>query len=416
MLGIISAVALLALSVPVVFRYRILPVDGTPYWLFGILFFVLLFNLLLSFFPHVVGKKLQERIKTLFLWTTLTIVLGGTMVTAMVDRSKTAPVYGVHDIILQQEAAMRFFLGGKNPYKETYFGTPLASFNYDEPGNPDAINPALYHFVMPPWYLLFPFGFYFVSIPLLGYFDGRMPLLFTAFALLVLISRWFKSKDLGAIAIIFTALSPATVDFVIEGRSDFFALFWFIWALFLLEKKRVFVSAIVFALAIASKQTIWFSAPFYLAYLWWTVERTKVWQSMALALGTVLLVAGPFLLWDANAFLESTVFYLSGNAQRPYPVSGYGWGMVLWSMGVIADLHAQYPFVLWQVAVGFPVLLVFLRLLKKKTRLSYLLLGYASFLFVVWYFSRYFNNSHLGYLSSVFVLGGLKMLDEEHHD
>src|SRR3989344_2894776 len=161
----IGAVLLFALSIPVVMGYRILPIEGTPYWLVGILFVLLTVNIL------------RPKLIKFLLWPIIIIVLGATMMTAIVDRSKTAPIYGVHDIILQQEAAMRYILEGKNPYKETYFNTPLAAWHYAELGK-EVVNPALYHFVMPPWYLLFPFPFYFVSTPLFGFFDGRMPLLF----------------------------------------------------------------------------------------------------------------------------------------------------------------------------------------------------------------------------------------------
>src|SRR3989344_6741105 len=192
----LEAIVLFALSIPVVMGYRILPVDGTPYWLFGILFVLLVGNILLSVSPGSF-KKNQLQVKSILFWTIIAIVLGGTTLTAIVDRAKTAPVYGVHDIILQQEAAMRYLLEGKNPYKETYFGTPVEEFNYDDPGNPDAVNPALYHFVMPPWYLVFPFSIYIFSIPLLGYFDGRMVLLLSVAGLLVVLWRWFKSRPLA---------------------------------------------------------------------------------------------------------------------------------------------------------------------------------------------------------------------------
>ena len=211
----LDALLLLVFSVPIVTHYRILPISGTPYWLFTVLFILLLGNLIISFFPSVAPFKLYSRVKNIFLYFIVIIVFGGTVGTAIVDRSKTAPVFGVHDIILQQEAAMRYFLEGKNPYKETYFNTPLESWHYDELGKP-AVNPALYHFVMPPWYLLFPFGFYFISIPMLGFFDGRMPLLIVMFALLFILTRWFKDKGIGRLAVVLTALSPATIDYVIE--------------------------------------------------------------------------------------------------------------------------------------------------------------------------------------------------------
>lgn len=389
-LAALSSVLLFALSIPIVMQYRILPIEGTPYWLFGILFALLTINIL--------------KPKSYLLWVILTIVLGGTTWTTIVDRSKTAPVYGVHDIILQQEAAMRYFLEGKNPYKETYFGTPLEEFHYAEIGNPDAINPALYHFVMPPWYLLFPFPIYAISIPLLGYFDGRMALLVAMAGLLIVLGRWFKDKSLATLAVILTALSPATVDYFIEGRSDVFALFWFVWSLYLLEKKKFFWSSIIFALAVASKQTIWFAVPFYFL-------STKRKYFFASVLAATAIVA-PFLVWDAQAFINSTVRYLQGTTSYGYPVSGYGLGMVLYELGFIKNLHAYYPFILWQIIFALPVAIFAIRWFLKKPTSSRLLLGYAFTLLVFWYMSRYFNNSHLGYLSSVFVLGILKEQDD----
>ena len=38
---VLDSILLFAFAVPVVMKYRILPVEGTPYWLFGILFLIL---------------------------------------------------------------------------------------------------------------------------------------------------------------------------------------------------------------------------------------------------------------------------------------------------------------------------------------------------------------------------------------
>ncbi|MFZ5845510.1 MAG: glycosyltransferase 87 family protein [Patescibacteria group bacterium] len=410
----LDAILLYVFSIPPVMRYRILPSAGTPYWLFGILFLVLTLNLIISLYPEFWEKRLNLfKSKAALLWLTLLIVLGGVVVTAIVDRSKTAPELGVHDIILQQEAAMRYLVEGKNPYKETYFGTPLVNWHYDELGKP-ATNPALYHFVMPPWYLLFPFSIYFMSIPLLGYFDGRMVLLVSMAGLLVVLWKWFKNRLLSALAVTLTALSPATIDYFIEGRSDIFALFWFVWSLFLLERKRYFWSAVIFGLAITSKQTIWFSVPFYFLYLWLTFSSRprKFWQYLSVTLVVLVAIVAPFLWWDAKAFLESTVFYLSGRSPTSYPVSGYGLGVVLYQAGIIKNLHSYYPFIIWQIAVGVPLLWLIGKWLIKKPAMSRLIFGYGLFLSLVWYLSRYFNNSHLAYLSSIFALGVLKDWDE----
>ncbi len=411
---LLEAILLFAFSVPVVMGYRILPATGTPYWLFGILFLLLVANILLAVSSSV-GKqqKVMERIQTYILWLVLVIVIGGTTVTAIVDRSRTAPVFGVHDIILQQEAAMRFLLSGKNPYKETYFDTPLAGWRYEELGK-SAVNPALYHFVMPPWYLLFPLPFYALTIPVLGYFDGRMVLLVTLAGLLIILSKWFQKRPLALLAITLTAISPATTNYFIEGRSDIFALFWLVWSLFLLEKKSYFWSAIVFAMALMSKQTVWFLAPFYLAGLWAGLKKNTLSTLFyaALVATVTLLIAGPFLLWDWRALFDSTVLYLSGNTAHGYPISGYGLGMLLYELRVIPDIHAYYPFIFWQILFGLPVLFFSVKWFLRKPAMWKIIIGYSLTLSVFWYMSRYFNNSHWGFLSNIFTIGALKHMDE----
>jgi hypothetical protein len=415
-LEIINAILLFALSIPIVMRYRILPVDGTPYWLFGVLFLVLMVHCVVAFVPSVLGKFSRYRavVQNIFLIITLCIVVGGSSITAMVDRAKTAPVYGVHDIILQQEAAMRYVITGKNPYKETYFGTPVESFHYAEIGNDKAINPALYHFVMPPWYLMFPFAFYYTVRPMVGFFDGRMVSLFTMGMLLVACWDWFKDKQIARLAIILSAMSPAVIDYFIEGRSDVFALSWLVVSLVLLQRRLFTWSAVVMMLAFLSKQTTWFILPFYGLLMWKaTIKRpSTLWSSVFVACVTGLIITLPFFLWDPKAFLDSVIFYLNGSSAHSYPVAGYGLSMVLYAAGVIRDLHAYYPFIIWQVICCGPLFFVLMRSLWKEPTQTRLMLAYAVFLMVFWYVSRYFNNSHLGYLSMLFVLAGLKGMDK----
>ncbi len=414
-LEIINAALLFAFSIAIVMKYKILPIDGTPYWLFGVLFLFLMVNAVVSFMPSVLGtlKRHAHTIQHVLLVAVLVIVLGGVSVTAMVDRAHTAPVYGVHDIILQQEAAMRYVITGKNPYKETYFGTPMEAFHYAEPGNDHAINPALYHFVMPPWYLMFPFAFYYTVRPVVGFFDGRMASLFTMVMLLCALWYWFKDKRIARLSIILTALSPAVIDYFVEGRSDVFALSWMVVSLVLFEKKRFVWSAVMMMLAVLSKQTIWFILPFYALMFWRaTAKRLSVfWISVGVAAVTGLVITLPFFLWDPHAFLDSVIFYLNGTSVHSYPVSGYGLGMVLVAAGFIKDIHAYYPFILWQALFSLPLFFVLIRALWMKPAQSKLMLFYAVFLMVFWYMSRYFNNSHLGYLSMLFVLAGLKEMD-----
>lgn len=410
----VDALITLVLALQVPLKYRILPFEGTPYWLFAI-FFVFLVSYIgvtLAGLRFWSWKRFLT-FKTALLVCIVTIAAAFPVVTSIVDRHNVAPVFGVHDIILQQEAAMRYLIVGKNPYKETYFGTPMEAWHYSEMGR-DAINPALYHFVMPPWYLLAPFPFYFLANQTVGYFDGRMVLLACFVGLVYFLLCWWKKKEIGFFAVPLVLLAPGIIDYFIEGRSDTFALFFLVAALFLLDKKKPLVSALVFALALLSKQTIWFAAPFYLMLLWQNFKKHKVVlvSSLVSIVVVVVIFVAPFFLWDARAYIDSTVSFLSGNSQSGYPIAGYGLGMLLYSSGIIRDIHAYYPFALWQAVFGLPALVVSLWFLWKKPTMSRFFFGYGVTLLVIWYMSRYFNNSHLGYVANIITLGVLKDWDE----
>ena len=414
MFSAFSATLLFLVTIPVVMGYKISPGIGTSYVLF-LLYFLLNFgNICYSLFAKN-GRK-EETVKNILTWTITLFVLCGTMGTAIMDRGRIAPGqnYKIHDIILQQEAALRYLGDGKNPYKETYFGTPMEQWTYGE-GDKDVVNPALYHFVMPPWYLLSSYPFYFVSMRTLGYYDGRMPLLLATIGLLIVLFFWIKNKNIARLAVILIGLNPASMSYLIEGRSDMLVLWWFILALFLIEKKRYIFSAVSLALAEMTKQTAWFAVPIVIGYLW-IGKRVAIKQVIIYcfvgALVSMVLMA-PFLAWDAKAFLDSTIFYLSGNGPHSYPISGYGLGMLLIGFKVISDTHAYYPFIVWQLILGGSGIMFGILTLRKYTSIAMVCFIHAITLFLFWYTSRYFNNSHVAYIATLFAISVFKIWDEE---
>ncbi len=412
----LDAGLLFLLAVPVVMKYRILPVEGTPYWLFGILFLLLTFNIFISVFSHSLFKKFAiGKVKIIITGLVLAIVVGGVTVTAIVDRHNVAPVYGVNDIVLQQEAAIRYLVHGKNPYKETYFGTPVESFQYAEVGQSATVNPALYHFVMPPWYRISPFFFYTPANKLFGFFDGRMMLIFCLLGTLLILGKLIKNDKIKLIAINLVALAPGVIDYFIEGRSDIFALFWFIWAVYLLARKKFIFASVIFGLAMISKQTVWFALPFYIVALW-KMNKDSVktaFYHLLIVGGVAMIFTVPFLVWDFRAFIDSVILYVSGGTAHGYPIAGYGFGMILYEFGIIRDLHGNFPFIIFQLGIGIPVMLAALWLFIKKPTISNMLYGYAFTLLAVWYFSRYLNNSHLAYVGTLFIIAILKNWDEK---
>lgn len=384
----LTAVLLFCLVTPFIMAYGIGP-GNTPYWLFGIIFGLLL------------GYLILENFRSIILWLIIILVIGSAVGSSIIVRHRVAPIYQVHDIILQQEAAIRFLIEGKNPYAVSYFNTPLEAWHYSD----SEVNPALFHLVMMPGYLLLALPFYFVSNSLLGYFDGRMPLLVLFFGTLILAWKLLKGNaDKQRLLVLLLSFNPATLGYFLEGRSDIFVFAFLFWGWYWLEKEKLWLAGIPLGLAFAIKQSAWPIFPFYLAFLW---LKKKSWRSVVknlipFAICFLLLVL-PFLAWGSKDFLESTVLYLSGSAPNSYPVSGYGWGMILRDLGLIGDVHNYYPFWIWQAVFCLPLTFFLYRQLKKQRTVGNLITIYGIFTLAYWYFSRYFNNSHLAYISWVFL-------------
>ena len=393
----LSSVILAALLIPVIMTYQIFPGD-TNYIQFGLIFAGIFINFLLDIVP--MPEKRYYFFKYIVFWTLLALVVGGTFISAIMVRHKVAPLFQIHDIILQLEAAIRFFLDGINPWAATYHSTFMAQWHYSD----TAVNPALYHFVMMPFYLLFSLPFYYISNHTIGYFDGRIPLFFLYLSLCISAFYFIKDREKKLIFTGILALNPAMFAYTLEGRSDVFMFAFFFVSMILLSRKKYLISGILLALAFAVKQSIWPFIPLYVAYIYFVSDNLRLTTiRLSSFLVTFAILVVPFFLWNPGAFLDSTVFYLSGNTAHSYPISGYGLGMLLHQLGFIKDLNSSYPFVLWQVLFVVPVLVILLGFLRKFPKVKILILSYGLLVFVYWYMSRYFNNSHVGYLTMVFL-------------
>ena len=383
-----GAIILFALVTPVLMTYG-LSTGNTPYWLFGLIFLLLGINLFL--------RKDKHRI--ILTWSVILITVGSVFFSSVIVRSQVAPVHGVHDIILQLEAATRYLTKGVNPYVADYFGTALEEWYYSD----TAINPALYHFVMPPFYLLSFIPFYFFGAHFFSIVDGRLPLFFAFVGILWILNKIVPKED-RALALGLFAFNPATLSFFLEGRSDIQMFWWLLLSLYVLGRKQFVWSGILMGLAFATKQSAWPIFPLYVAYLYFSTTKSSLIKgvfSFTVAFGLVTL---PFLLWDARAFFDSTILYLNGSLPTSYPISGYGIGMMLNQFGLIKDLQGYFPFWIYQLIFGLPVLVYLINYLRKKPTVRNLLFSYGIFLFVFWYLSRYFNNSHVGFLTSIFIV------------
>lgn len=393
----LSSILVFSLVTPFIMTYSISP-NETRYWQFGLIFICLILFIFLDIMK--LSQNIYYRIKNFLLWAIIILSIGGAFLSTIIVRHQIAPIFQVHDIILQQEAAIRFLLDGKNPYSSTYFDTPLVDWHYSDTD----VNPALYHFVMQPFYIIFALPFYFLLNPLLGFFDARIPLYFLFFVFLILGSFLVKDQEKKLLFLTLLAFNPAQLLYTLEGRSDVFMFTFLFTGLYLLYKNRYSLAGISIALAFAIKQSVWPILPFYIAYLYFRTKNYKhTIQSLVSFIIVFTVVVSPFFFWDQKAFVDSTINYLSGSVEHSYPISGYGFGALLHQFGFIQDLKIYYPFIIWQIIFSFPLLVYLILFLKKSPSVQRLLISYGIFLFVFWYFSRYFNNSHLGFLSMIFI-------------
>ncbi len=393
----LDSILLFAFVIPFIMTYRISP-GATPYWLFGLIFLGLFLYILFDILN--LKDRTYSLLKTNFLWGMIIVVIGSALFSSIIVRHQTSPIYNVHDIILQQEASIKFFLHGTNPYLTTYFNTSLAQWHYSD----TEVNPALYHFVMEPFYILFTVPFYLVMGHTIGFFDARVPLFFLFLMTLIFASKLDKNQDKKRELMTILAFNPATLGYFLEGRDDIFMFAFLFAAFYFIYKKNIFLSSILMALAFAIKQSVWPIFPFYFAYLYFKNRSlAKTIKDIIPFAVTFIIIVAPFALWNMNAFFDSTILYLSGNAVHSYPIAGYGFGMVLNSLGFIKDIHSYFPFWIFQAVIGIPLMTVLIFWQKRKNTIFRLVLSYGLFLFVFWYLSRYFNNSHLGYLSTVFI-------------
>lgn len=339
------------------------------------------------------------RIRLVLLVTFIFFAVFGSTISAMQLRNKTSSFGFISDSALQMEIAGRYLLLGYNPYSKEYTNTDLASWEYkDALGSTD--NPALYHLVYPPFLVVISASLYRIFSQYAGWFDIRIVYLLAYASLLFLAFIKFRHHQGKIFFLTFVCLQPLFISTVLAGYTDVVVLALFLWSVFFLGRKRLGVSAILFGLSLATKQTAWFAIPIVAIYLWQR-ERKKVVRYLSIAGLTWLIFFVPFIWWDAKALMTSLILSPAGVTPHPIPVSGYGLGSLLIALGKIPDIYSSYPFWFWQLGLGIPVIAILLHQKKSWWSEKNLLLSYTIFLSVLWFSSRYFTYTHIGFLAAL---------------
>lgn len=344
-------------------------------------------------------------IKAGIIFLIFTISISKSMFAAINMRHLRPKTYPVHDNPVQIEQAARYLYQGKNPYSQDYRGIGM------EKSWPQ--NPAVYHVVTMPFYLVFSAIVLYVVNLLTGYFDERIVHILIFVPVVYLMWKHSQKDNNLLLFLILFFFNPFFIHFFIGGRSDVFAYSLMFYCFFALFNKKYFLASLFFGLAFVSKQSSWLFAPLFFYYLFlqnkgklgreklrWVLGKTWVFFAV-----TAIFIA-PFLIWDTPSFLDDIYRFPAGSLKTSFPIMGFGFSSILRETRFLKS-DAYFPFQYLQLLLGVPTLLMCARYLKNNLRLDVLINTYAIFLFVFWFFSRFFLDNYIGFILMLFLTANL---------
>ena len=399
------------------------PRPGDP---LGLVLNALTLGLLLGYFVidlALAGKR-QIRVKWILLIGILLTAVYLPTAKLILLRQQSGPASYTHDGgVIQTEAATRFFLSGKNPYAEDYTATPMAEWGFSR------YRTALYHYPYLPWIFLFSAPFYQAG-QAFGVYDQRwLYLLLMAVALALSPRLAADGRAKLALAAVL-GLNPIMALDLIFGQNDAFVLSWLIvslvaWSYWQSRARTaravrwpLWLSAVAFGLACASKPTAWFFAPFYAMLLVYDrLEQQDVsWKNLLRAIPdmlrrgwpallTVLVILAPYLLWDPYALYDDVWRWSSGQGETGYQIWGWGASNFVLAFGWVSDRFDQWPFWITELLLTLPLLLWFIRRQQRVPSLYNACWHYGALLLAFFYASRFLNENYLGYILAFLAIG-----------
>jgi hypothetical protein len=354
------------------------------------------------------GLVLAAMIGLLLIWPTVHLIA---------LRHSTQPWMYVHDTSINVEEATKYLLAGKDPYSQTYFNTPLAKFAwYTGRHYGYGSNPALWWTDTFPGQELVTAPFLLASKATLGWFDERFVFLLALAISVCLLLKLAPTPSTRLALVAGVALNPLWVPTFIYGQNDILVLAAILAVLWLSSRNRWRLALLALALGCATKQTTLILVPFY---LWWLVLRLgdgwpRRLERLALLLpwfvAPLVLMVGPFAAWDWRGFYNGNFAYVAGTIPHSYPIQGYdalgAASFVLWS-GLVPSPNSPYPFWILEVAAAVPLAALLLRRMQPTTPVTVMVGAYATVLFAIFYFSRFFHPNYAAFTIDLLLVAYL---------
>lgn len=371
------------------------------------------------------GRLPAYRLKLVLVWLLIALTVLLPALKLVLLRHENLPQSYSHDGgVIQTEVTIDYLLNGRNPYVEDYRDTPMAEWGLPE------FRTALDHYPYLPWTFVFSAPFKLASDRFLGWYDQRFVYLL-AFVIGLLLAlqlvSWSRPRwRLGLLMVL--GLNPLMGLDVIFGQNDVFVWAWIVLALWLLARWRpaspdmrpmtselpLLLASLAFGLACASKATAWFMAPFFALLL--VRDQVHSWQDIPASLPAMLrrgwpavvaflVIVVPYLVWDANAFVDDVWRWAAGTAETHYQIWGWGASNFVLAFGGLASRFDRWPFWIPELIAGIAMLAWLGWRQARGNRLADANWHYALFLLVFLYVSRFLNENYLGYVLAFFAMG-----------
>lgn len=239
-----------------------------------------------------------------------------------------APGAPVQDSLLLADAAGTRLLHGADPYGHDYIDdAALRAFWLPEL----PVNPLLAHFPYPPGLVLLD-----VPLRLIGLSGAWLwpP------GLLVLAAAARAVAGRGGLVAV--GLSPLLLLDGLALFNDLFFLAAGLTAFALLDRRRPLAAGALAGISLCCKQpALVFGLP--LLWLAWRQGQPALRRFLAGGIAAVVIVIGPFLAWNAGAFVADTATYFYGSGVDSFPIRGPGLTGILLGLGTISSRWAAFP-------------------------------------------------------------------------
>ena len=365
---------------------------------------------LLSASQDRIGELSVSRVKLILLWTILlALVFLPGLKLALLRHDNLPQSYSHDGGVIQTEVTIDYFLSGRNPYVESYATSAMAEWGLPE------FRTALEHYPYLPATFVLSAPVQVVSKAVLGWYDQRFVYLLLFLVTLLFLPGLVNYRRLDVLALtMIIGLNPIMGLDLVFGQNDSFVLGWIVLSLWFAHRRRFAWSALFFGIACASKPTAWFLAPFWALAL--LMDQTLSWRGLlrqlplllrraAPALVVFLVLTLPYLLWNANAFVDDVWRWAAGTSLVHYQIWGWGAANFLLATGSLPDRFAYWPFWIPELLVGLPLLLFLVSRQLRANTLGNLCWHGALLLLTFAYVSRFLNENYMGFVLALLALG-----------